>query len=33
MTTDKNVARRKLSLLELACDLANVSNACRMIGY
>ena len=33
MTTDKKVARRKLSLLELASDLGNVSKACRMIGY
>jgi len=29
MTTDKKVARRKLSLLELASDLGNVSKACR----
>jgi len=33
MTTDKKVARRKLSLLELASDLGNVSKASRMIGY
>jgi hypothetical protein len=33
MTTDRKVARRKLSLLELASDLGNVSKACRMIGY
>jgi hypothetical protein len=33
MTTDKKVARRKLSLLELASDLGNVSKACRMICY
>ena len=33
MTTDKKVARRKLSLLELASDLGNVSKACRVIGY
>src|SRR5262249_20526310 len=33
MTTDEKVARRKLSLLELASDLGNVSKACRMIGY
>jgi hypothetical protein len=33
MTTDKKIARRKLSLLELASDLGNVSKACRMIGY
>ncbi|MDX9860733.1 MAG: IS481 family transposase [Rhodospirillales bacterium] len=33
MTTEKKVARRKLSLLELASDLNNVSKACRIIGY
>jgi hypothetical protein len=33
MTTDKKVARRKLSLLDLASDLGNVSKACRMLGY
>src|SRR5262249_42173016 len=33
MTTDKKVARRKLSLLELASDLGNVSKTCRVIGY
>jgi transposase InsO family protein len=33
MTTDKKVARRKLSLLELASDLGNVSKACRVMGY
>jgi hypothetical protein len=33
MTTDKKVARRKLSLLELASDLSNVSKACRVMGY
>jgi transposase InsO family protein len=33
MTTDKKVARRKLSLLELASDLGNVSRACRVMGY
>ena len=31
-TTDK-VARRKLSLLELAADLDNVSKACKVMGY
>jgi transposase InsO family protein len=31
-TTDK-VARRKLSLLELASDLDNVSRACKVMGY
>ncbi len=29
MTTEKKVARRKLSLLELAVELKNVSRACR----
>jgi transposase InsO family protein len=33
MTTEKRLARRKLSLLELASDLSNVSKACRMMGY
>lgn len=33
MTTEKKVARRKLSLLELAADLGNVSKACRVMGY
>jgi transposase InsO family protein/transposase-like protein len=33
MTTGSKIARRKLSLLELASDLANVSKACRIIGY
>jgi hypothetical protein len=33
MTTEKKLARRKLSLLELASDLGNVSKACRVIGY
>ena len=33
MTTDNKVAHRKLSLLELASDLGNLSKACRMIGY
>jgi len=33
MTTAKKVARRKLSLLELASELGNVSKACRIIGY
>ena len=31
-TTDK-VARRMLSLLELAIDLDNVSTACKLMGY
>lgn len=33
MTTEQKVARRKLSLLELATDLGNVSKACRVMGY
>lgn len=33
MTTEKNVARRKLTLLELAGQLGNVSKACRIVGY
>lgn len=33
MTTQKKIARRKLSLLELASDLGNVSKACRVMGY
>src|SRR5690606_30714403 len=33
MTTDEKVARRKLSLLELAQDLGNVSKACKVMGY
>lgn len=33
MTTDEKVARRKLSLLELATDLRNVSKACKVMGY
>ena len=33
MTTAKKVARRKLSLLQLASELSNVSQACRLMGY
>ena len=33
MTTNEKVARRKLSLLELAKELNNVSKACKLIGY
>lgn len=33
MTTEQKVARRKLSLLELAVDLSNVSKACQVMGY
>jgi hypothetical protein len=33
MTTIEKIARRKLSLLQLAQDLANVSRACKVMGY
>lgn len=33
MTTVEKVARRKLSLLELASEMQNVSKACRLMGY
>lgn len=33
MTTQKKIARRKLSLLELASELGNVSKACKLMGY
>jgi transposase InsO family protein len=33
MTTTEKIARRKLTLLELAKDLGNVSKACKMVGY
>jgi len=37
MTTNTTIAqkaaRRKLSLLELASDLDNVSKACKIMGY
>ena len=33
MTTAKKIARRKLSLLELAAEMKNVSRACRIMGY
>jgi transposase InsO family protein len=33
MTTKDKIARRKLSLLELATDLDNVSKACKLMGY
>jgi transposase InsO family protein len=33
MTTEKKIARRKLSLLELAQELSNVSRACKVMGY
>ncbi len=33
MTTKDKIARRKLSLLELATDLDNLSKACKIMGY
>jgi len=33
MTTRERIARRKLSLLELASEFSNVSKACRIMGY
>jgi transposase InsO family protein len=33
VTTQEKIARRKLSLLELASDLKNVSKACKLSGY
>jgi transposase InsO family protein len=33
MTTSNKVARRKLSLLDLAHELGNVSKACNLMGY
>lgn len=33
MTTGKKVARRKLSLLDLATELGNVSKPCKIMGY
>ncbi|MBI3581385.1 MAG: IS481 family transposase [Nitrospinae bacterium] len=33
MTTETKVARRKLSLLELASEMGNVSKACKIMGY
>lgn len=33
MTTEKKIARRKQSLLELATELGNVSKACHVMGY
>ena len=33
MTAENKIARRKLSLLELAEDLNNVSKACKVMGY
>lgn len=33
MTTEEKVVRRKLSMLELATELNNVSKACKVMGY
>ena len=33
MTTTQKIARRKLSLLDLATEMNNVSKACRIMGY
>ena len=33
MTTKDQATRRKLSLLELAQEMSNVSKACRIMGY
>ena len=33
MTTKSKVARRQLSLLELAAEMSNVSKACKLMGY
>lgn len=33
MTANEKIARRKLSLLDLATNLDNVSKACRLMGY
>lgn len=33
ITMEEKVARRKLSLLELAADVGNVSKACKLVGY
>lgn len=33
MTTKNKVARRKLSLLELASEMNNISRACQIMGY
>jgi hypothetical protein len=32
MTTEEKIAHRKLSLLDLASDLGNVSKACKIVG-
>jgi hypothetical protein len=33
MTTKDKVARRKLSLLEIAAELSNVNRVCKLMGY
>jgi hypothetical protein len=33
MTTETKIARRKLSLLQLASELTNVSKPCKIMGY
>ena len=33
MTTKDKIARRKLSLLDLASELSNVSRACKLMRY
>ena len=33
MTTETKIARQKLSLLQLAAELTNVSKACKIMGY
>ena len=33
MTTERKVIRAKVGLLELAKQLGNVSQACKMMGY
>lgn len=33
MTTETKIARRKLSLLQLAAEMTNVSKACKIMGY
>ena len=33
MTTTDKIARRKLSLLDLARELSNVSRVCKVMGY
>ena len=33
MTTEQKITRAKVGLLELAKQLGNVSQACKMMGY